>query len=159
MRSAAAASRLAAVVLLFTAGCAPRGPGDSSGDAAGAGIAVSGAWARPSPAMASAGAAYLTLESPVADRLIEVRVPASVAARVELHEVVTGADGQMSMHPVAAIELPAGVAVELRPGSRHLMLMDLARPLAEGDTLDVTLRFERAPERRLRVPVREPSDP
>jgi copper(I)-binding protein len=44
--------------------------------------------------------------------------------------------------------------VRLRPGAFHLMLVDLAASLADGDTIDVTLRFERAPDATVRVPVR-----
>jgi copper(I)-binding protein len=34
--------------------------------------------------------------------------------------------------------------VQLKPGSYHLMLMDLKRPLLKDSTLPVTLRFKNA---------------
>ncbi|MBD0274830.1 MAG: copper chaperone PCu(A)C, partial [Acetobacteraceae bacterium] len=50
----------------------------------------------------------------------------------------------MRMRAVEVIEVPAGQTVTLRPGGLHLMLIGLALPLREGETVPVTLRFERA---------------
>jgi copper(I)-binding protein len=52
----------------------------------------------------------------------------------------------MRMREVDAIPVPARGAVTLRPGGLHLMLIGLTRPLAAGETVPVTLRFERAGE-------------
>jgi copper(I)-binding protein len=100
------------------------------------------------------GAVYMKLASADGDRLIGVGVPASVAAAAELHEVVTDSLGRMRMRPVTGIDLPAGRTVELRPGALHIMLLDLARPLAAGESIVVRLRFEKSPERAVRVVVR-----
>jgi copper(I)-binding protein len=54
-------------------------------------------------------------------------------------------NGVMTMAPVdGGLEIPAGQAVKLEPGSFHLMLMDLKRPLKEGDTFKATLTFAKA---------------
>ncbi len=42
------------------------------------------------------------------------------------------------------LPIPAGATVVLEPGGLHLMFMDLHRPLVEGDTVTITLTFERA---------------
>ena len=119
-------------------------------------VRVTGAWARSSPAMATMGAAYLTLTSAGDDRLLEVQVPAFVAARAEMHEVRKDSHGQMTMRRVEGIALPANQQVTLGPGSSHIMLVDLSRPLVAGDTLDVVLKFEKATRMAVRVPVRDP---
>jgi len=119
------------------------------------GIAVEGAWARTSPRMANAGAVYLQVTSPEADRLVAASVDASVAARTEVHETTMGDDDVMTMREVAGIDLPAGEAVSLQPGGFHIMLLELAAPLETGDTFDVTLTFESAGERVVAVEVRE----
>ena len=64
----------------------------TTGPTAEPGITVEGAWARTSPMMASAGAAYMTLTSSVDDRLTGVAVDAGIAATVELHETVMAGD-------------------------------------------------------------------
>jgi hypothetical protein len=45
--------------------------------------------------------------------------------------------------------------VSLEPGGYHIMLLDLAEPLEDGDTFELTLRFEQAGEMDLTVDVRE----
>ncbi len=59
-------------------------------------------------------------------------------------------DGVMRMLHLDAVEIPAEGAVEFKPGSFHVMIMGL-KPgdLALGETLDITLIFDRAGE----VPV------
>ena len=45
----------------------------------------------------------------------------------------------MKMRAVDAVELPAGKAVILKPGGLHVMLMDLKKPMADGDSVPLTL--------------------
>jgi copper(I)-binding protein len=54
-------------------------------------------------------------------------------------------DGVMKMAEVkGGLELPAGKAVELKPGGYHIMLMDLKQPLEKDSTLPLTLIFKDA---------------
>jgi copper(I)-binding protein len=50
----------------------------------------------------------------------------------------------MKMTAIPSLDLPAGKAVELKPGSYHLMLMDLKSPVERGSKLPLTLRFQDA---------------
>ncbi len=50
--------------------------------------------------------------------------------------------GVMKMSAVDKLALPAGKAVELKPGGYHVMLMDLVAPLKEGETVPLQLTFE-----------------
>jgi copper(I)-binding protein/cytochrome oxidase Cu insertion factor (SCO1/SenC/PrrC family) len=129
-------------------------PAAAADGAPAARVAVTGAWVRASPPMARAGAMYATLTSGTRDRLIEVDVPAATAARAEIHAIVRDDAGRIGMRRSDGIELPAGRPVELAPGTFHVMLMELARPLVAGDSIDATLKFERAASERVRVPVR-----
>jgi copper(I)-binding protein len=157
---------LGTALLLGACGSDSSDTTDTTGPTAEPGITVEGAWARTSPMMASAGAAYMTLTSSVDDRLTGVAVDAGIAATVELHETVMAGDmgggmtgdttGDMSgsmpvsteptmmMQPVDGIDLPAGTAVELKPGGYHVMLLDLVAPLEMGQTFTITLTFEQA---------------
>ena len=65
-------------------------------------------------------------------------------------------DGMMTMQPVDSIPVPAGEKVELKPGGYHVMLLDVKKVLAVGDTIDVTLTFEKAGEVTTTAEVREP---
>lgn len=61
----------------------------------------------------------------------------------------------MGMREVEGIDLRAGSAVTLKPGGFHIMLMGLAGPIKEGDTIPVTLTFEQAGEMVVDAPARE----
>jgi copper(I)-binding protein len=152
--------------------------GCSSGGAS-AEVTVTDPWARASSAMAAAGAAYMTIQNTgsAADALIGASSPA--AKTVEVHETVVmgspapsasdgmgmgsplpsasgeAGGGMMGMQPIARLEIPAGGTVELKPGSYHIMLIDLNQELKAGDTIEITLNFEKAGELPLSVPVKE----
>ena len=42
------------------------------------------------------------------------------------------------------VAVPAGAAVVLKPGGAHVMISGLTAPLRDGDSLKLTLRFERS---------------
>ena len=105
-------------------------------------IDISGAWSRPAP-QGGTGVGYVVLANAGrADRLVSASSP--VAGRVEMHEsMVMG--GKAMMHPrPRGIELPAGKTVALKPEGLHLMLIGLKKPLKVGETVPVTLKFEKA---------------
>mgnify|MGYP000997398987 CR=1 FL=1 len=52
------------------------------------------------------------------------------------------ANNVMKMSPVPGLDLPAGKAVELKPGGYHVMLMDLKAQVKEGDKVPLTLTIE-----------------
>jgi copper(I)-binding protein len=122
----------------------------SFGLAAHAQVKVESAWARPTVAGQQGGGGYLTLTSPVADRLLGGHTPA--AERIELHAMTMQGD-VMQMRQVPAIELPAGRAVKLEPGGLHVMFLGLKQPLAAGSKLPVTLQFEKAGEVKVEFDV------
>jgi hypothetical protein len=66
-----------------------------------------------------------------------------VAGAVEVHQTVND-KGVMKMQPVAELPIDAGKTVELKPGSYHLMLMDLKRPLKAGESFPIILHFAQA---------------
>ena len=66
----------------------------------------------------------------------------------------------MRMRAVPSLALPAGRAVELRPGGYHVMLMDLKQQMKEGEVVPVTLVVETAGKREtieVKAPVRAPT--
>jgi hypothetical protein len=151
-RSRILTSALVALVALGVSAC---GEGDGEQRDAGSsdGVAVSAAWARSSPAGVTAGAAYVTLESGVDDRLIGVEVPADVAAAVEIHEMVVDTGAEMTMRRVSSVDLPSDEAVVFEPGGLHMMLVDLAGPLESGATFVLTLTFATAEPQTVAVEI------
>jgi len=106
-------------------------------------IRIAHPYARPTPPGARTGGAYFTVRNAgkAADRLTRVASPA--ARVVEIHSMTM--DGTlMKMRPVAGIQIPAGGEVALGSGGYHVMLIDLAGPLAAGDKVPLTLTFDHA---------------
>ena len=62
----------------------------------------------------------------------------------------------MKMRAVPALDLPAGKAIELKPGGYHVMLMDLKAPLAAGQIVDVSLVVEGKDGRKETIAVKAP---
>ena len=86
------------------------------------------------------------------DRLIAVET--DVAKRAELHTNIKGEGGVMQMRRVEeGFAVPAGGAQVLARGGDHIMLMGLARPFNDGDTITLTLIFEKAGAITIDVPV------
>ena len=132
--------RIALAALLLAAACG-----------AFAQVKVEQPWARPTVEGQMAGGAFLKIQNQGgADRLLAAS--SSAAGMVQLHSMAM--DGNvMKMREVEAIELPAGKTVELKPGGLHLMLMGLKSPLKEGSKVPLTLKFEKAGEVKVEVPV------
>ena len=104
-------------------------------------IVVSNAWA---PASAGTnGAAYATIKNdgPIADKLIGAATEADAMAH--LH-TTTEENGVTKMRAADAVDIPAHGTATLAPGGVHIMLMALAKPLKEGDKLDLALTFKNA---------------
>ena len=88
-------------------------------------VKVEGGWARATVQGQKATGAFMKLTAPQATRLVAVSTP--VAGVAEIHEMKM--EGTvMKMRALPALDLPANQAVELKPGSYHLMLMDLRPP-------------------------------
>ncbi|MFG1372931.1 copper chaperone PCu(A)C [Xanthobacter oligotrophicus] len=137
-RGVLAAAALAAGALILTAQ-APMAHEFKAGS-----IEVDHPWSRATPGGASVAAGYLTLKNTgtAPDRLVSVTAP--FAGRVELHEMAVK-DGVMTMRPLPdGVAIPAGGSVALKPGSYHIMFLNLKEPLKEGAKVDATLTFEKA---------------
>ena len=64
----------------------------------------------------------------------------------------------MMMHQLRdGLPLPAGQAVELKPGGNHIMLLAVAEPLKAGDTVALTLTFASATPVEVTAEVGQPA--
>lgn len=110
----------------------------SSSSAAASAPTITNAWARATVPGQAVGAAYLTITSSVATRLISAST--DVANHVEVHNMQMNG-GVMQMRPHGRLEVPPGQRVELSPGGTHFMLLGLKKPLLAGTSLRLTLTF------------------
>jgi copper(I)-binding protein len=116
---------------------------------------VKDAWVRGTVPQQKATGAFMQITSAQGGKLVSVATP--VAGIAEIHEMKMSGD-VMKMAAVPSLELPAGAAVELKPGGYHLMLMDLKQALKAGDNVPLTIVVEAKDGKRetleLKLPVR-----
>lgn len=116
-------------------------------------IKVDHPWARATPGGAQTGAVYMKLVNSADsdDRLTGGASP--VAKEVQIHEMkVEG--GVMKMQELPnGLAVPAKGSVTLKPGSYHVMLIGLKKPLKKGQHFPLTLTFEKAGKLSITVPV------
>ncbi len=149
-------TRLSLLLALGLAACAsPEAPpAEASGasNVAAATLAISDAYALPAP-LGGTGALFVTIDGGAQpDTLVSVAFDG--AARTDLHEAFVEAGGLHGMRPVEGLPVPAGATVALAPGGFHAMLVELARPLAVGDTLAATATFASGATLPVRATVR-----
>lgn len=99
-------------------------------------VTVTEAWVRGTVATQKATGAFMKIRSTEDAKLVGAASPS--ASIVEVHEMAMK-DNVMTMRAVDELPLPAGKTVELKPGGFHVMLIDLAKPLAAGDKVPVML--------------------
>jgi periplasmic copper chaperone A len=137
---------LAAVLTAFTAPAFAQGTGNAS-------IAIEQPWSRATPSGAKTGAIYMTIDNKSAtpDKLIGAS--SDVADKLQIHEMKVE-NGVMQMREVTGgLPVPANGSVVLKPGSYHVMLIGLKKPLTVGETIPLTLTFAKAGNISVTVPV------
>lgn len=88
------------------------------------------------------------------DVLLSASTPRS--GKTELHNTVIDENGVMKMREMEnGIPIPAGETVVLKPGSLHVMFMDLHEPFKLNDTYQLTLKFKNAGEKMVTVTVKD----
>jgi copper(I)-binding protein len=125
---------------------APAGPGVAVGA-----LTVSNAYIRQ-PASPDVAAAYLTVRNDGgdADRLSSAYCGAATTTTVHGEQGAMQAGGTAPETPVS---IAANSVVTLSPGKGHIMLDKLTGTLRAGDTVSLLLRFDKAGQVLVEVPV------
>lgn len=124
--------------------------------AAQAQVSVKEPWVRATVPQQKATGAFMQIVAAQDARLVEARSP--VAGIVEIHEMAMVGD-VMKMRAIPELALPAGKAVELKPGGYHVMLMDLKGQVKDGDTVPLTLVVEGKDGKRQTLEFKAPARP
>jgi hypothetical protein len=116
---------------------------------------ISRPWARTSPTKAGFAGGYFTITNKgrEADRLVAAESPA--AAKIEIHAIKVVGAGITMKQMEKGLGLPPDTAITLKPRGYHLWI-ELKAPLAQGQKVPVTLRFEKAGIRSIELTVEAP---
>lgn len=100
-------------------------------------------------------AAYMLIENmgDTDDKLVSVTCDA--AKLVQVHQTVIENEVAKMQEVEGGLVVPAKSSVELKPGSYHIMLMQMQRDLVVGDVITVTLTFESGTTLEITVPVKQ----
>ena len=142
IRTTLAAALLGSTMLLAACNQGPETP--AATETAASIVAITDPWSRETAEGQNAGGAFMTIANTgtAADRLTGGSTP--IAGRVEIHTMSMDG-GVMRMRQLdEGLEVPVGGEVTLKPGSFHVMLMDLKQPLKAGDKVPLTLKFRGA---------------
>jgi periplasmic copper chaperone A len=107
-------------------------------------LSVSNPWSNATPkgALVAVGYMNITNSGSTSDWLISAS--SDVSAQLEIHNM-TMENSVMKMRPAeGGIEIKPGTTVEFKPGSSHLMFVDLKKPLTANDHIKAALVFEKA---------------
>jgi periplasmic copper chaperone A len=119
-------------------------------------IRIEAPWIRATPTGAQVAGGYMKIENTgkEADRLVGGTT--AIAGKFEVHEMQMVGTIMKMRELDKGLDLPPGATVELKPGSYHLMLMDLKGQAKAGDTIKGTLVFEKAGKVDIEYTVRGP---
>lgn len=107
-------------------------------------LVVTHPWSRQSPRAANVAAGFfsVTNNGKEDDRL--VKATAAITPVVQLHDMKMEGEVMKMVEVPGGIPIPAGATVDLKPGSLHVMFMELKQPMMVGDEIKGTLVFEKA---------------
>jgi copper(I)-binding protein len=121
--------------------------------AAAAQVTVSDPWVRGTVAGQTTTGAFMQLKAAADATLVAASSP--LAQIVEIHQMKMDG-GMMKMSAIERLPVPAGKTVQLSPGGYHVMLMGIAKPLKDGETVPLTLTFEDKGGKKTNVEVKAP---
>ena len=123
---------LLAVGLMFSAGVLA-GAADN--------VSVQDPYVRLAPPNAPATGAFMVIKNN-GDKDVKVVKADNPASKVtEMHTHINDG-GVMKMRPVPSIDIKAKGEAVLKPGSLHVMMIDLKAPMKEGEVVPITLSFD-----------------
>jgi copper(I)-binding protein len=109
----------------------------AAGSASAAGnLDVTDAWIRVAPPGATMLAGYATLANSGDQPLTILTVQSNAFRMASLHETVID-DGVSRMKDLHRLVIAPGQTVQLKPGGKHLMLMQPRHGITEGDRIEV----------------------
>jgi periplasmic copper chaperone A len=117
-------------------------------------ITVADGWVKAADSGMSAAFGDIKNSSDEPITITKASTPAS--SMVQLHETVTGSDGQTKMQEKeGGFVIPAKGSFKLQPGGNHIMFMDITEPIKAGDTIEITLTFKDGSTKTIKVAAKD----
>jgi len=108
-------------------------------------------WVRTTNNDVTAG--YLTVKNDGLEDTL-VKATSSISPMVQLHEVITEGASSKMQEKAGGFPVPAKGELVLKPGSYHIMMLNLSTQVKEGDTVEIELEFAKAGKVKFTAPVK-----
>jgi protein SCO1/2 len=115
-------------------------------------VAIMNSWVREALPGAGVNAGYMTLFNVSDKDLTITKIESESFASIEIHQMAS-VDGMMEMSEIKNMLIPAKQSVELKPGGKHLMMMDPDKDFIQGQTVEMSLTFDTGSIQLMTVPV------
>lgn len=119
-------------------------------------VSVDNPYVRIAPPGAKATGAFMLLKNAGDKEVALVNAASQVANVTELHNHIND-NGVMRMRQVKEILVPAKGEVALKPGSYHVMLIDMKAPLKEGEHVVIKLGFADGSSKEVHAIAQKPT--
>ncbi len=116
-------------------------------------ITVMNVRARPSPMAEGNGAVFMLVLNGLDEDVQFISAESPASEVVELHETVNDEGVMRMVHQPEGYPIAAGGSVELKPGGKHVMLINLVEQLETGNEIELTISFSNGESQTLTVPV------
>lgn len=115
-------------------------------------------WSPPTPPVVKNAAVYLKINnlSEIADTLNRVTVSEDIAKRAEIHLSQLHNGVARMLHQKGGVIIAPQQSLKFQPGSFHIMLLGLTKPLEVSQKFAITLWFEQRGNVPVEVWVEEP---
>ncbi len=109
--------------------------------------------ARPSPMAGGNGAVFMMVLNGLDEDVQFVSAVSPASEVVELHETINDEGVMRMVHQPDGYAIEAGGNVELKPGGKHVMLINLVEQLETGNEIELTINFSNGESQTLTVPI------
>lgn len=118
------------------------------------GMMAHNAYVRLLPPSATTTGAFMVLMNHGKKDMKLLKAQSDVAEKVEIHNHIK-VDGMMKMREVESILIKKDASVEMKPGSYHIMLIGLKKPLKKDQVVKIKLLFDDNTSIDVKAPVKK----
>ena len=117
-------------------------------------VTVKDAWVRATVPQQKATGAFMQIRNTSDAERKLVKATSPISDKVQLHTHMNE-NGVMKMREIPEIVVPASGKVELKPGSYHIMLIEMKSELKEGDLVPISMSFDDGSTSEVEATVRK----
>jgi len=118
------------------------------------GVQITNAWVRPAAKNRNTGIFFNVVNN--SDKKVTIyEAKSDLAEKTQIHETFKKSNNMMGMRELEYIVVEPGKTFQFKPMSHHVMLINLNKDLAEGDSVEFTLVYDDNKEMNVKAKVKD----